>query len=108
MSESCVYMREFEFINPKGGRLVWEPGDIVQDNLGNMTEEEIQLLQTELTPIFGQFTLLLSGSIVEDKEDRSRLLGMYDDLFRHFIKTMLVSLTFGNRDIDSEEPGSKP
>lgn len=103
-------MQEFEFISPKGGTLIWVPGDTVQENLGGLSDEAYDQLKTELTPIFNQFTLLLSGSIVEDSDDRSSLLALYNELFKHFIKSMLVGVTFGRR-LDTEadeEPGNEP
>jgi len=103
-------MQEFEFISPKGGTLIWVPGDTVQENLHGLSDEDYEQLKNELAPIFNQFTLLLGGSIVEDSDDRSSLLALYNELFRHFIKSMLVSLTFGRR-VDTEtdeESGNEP
>lgn len=78
-------MQEFEFISPMGGTLIWVPGDTVQQNLIGLTEEQNDRLKTELAPIFNSFIMTLSGFMPDDPDDRSKLLGLYQEVFRSFI-----------------------
>ena len=103
-------VQEFEFISPMGGTLIWVPGDTVQDNLRGLSEEAEQKLNTELAQIFNSFTMTLSGFMAEDPDDRSSLLGLYQEVFRSFIirvaRDALVALADSEQDTDdSSEAG---